>query len=166
MKKITILAATLGASLYLSSTASNAASISTTFGVSATVLSTCSTVTATTLAFGNYDPLSGSDKDSTSTINVTCSNGTPFSIKLNGGANGSISDRKLKEDAGSDLLSYGLYTDSGRTTVWGDGNSGQVVASTGTGAAVAQTVYGRVSGGQNTKNAGAYSDTITVTVDY
>lgn len=143
-----------------------ATSINTTFSVTANVLSTCSTVTATTLAFGDYNPLSGSDKDSTSTIDVTCTNGTAFSIKLNGGVTGSISQRKLKEDSGSHILNYGLFTDSSRGTTWGDGSSGQVVSDTGTGSAVQETVYGRITGGQNNRNAGTYSDTITVTVDY
>ena len=143
-----------------------AASITTTFGVSATVLSTCSTVTATALNFSDYDPLSGADKDASTTIDVTCSNGTPFIVKLGGGTNGNITQRKLKEDGGSDELNYNLYTDASRTTVWGDGSTGQTVNGTGTGSAVQETVYGRIAGGQNSKAAGVYSDTITVTVDY
>jgi spore coat protein U-like protein len=163
MRKV-ILGSTLFA-LSFSSNYSFSGSINTTFSVTANVLSTCNTVTATTLAFGDYDSLSGSDKDTTSTISVTCTSGTSFSIKLNGGDNGTISARNLKEDAGTDTLSYGLYTDSSRSTVWGDGVTGSDVTGTGTGSAVTETVYGRISGGQ-TKNTGSYTDTITVTVDY
>lgn len=145
---------------------SQAASINTAFSVTANVLNTCSTVTATALGFGDYDPLSGTDKDSTSTIDVTCTNGTPFIVKLNGGTNGTITQRKLKEDAGSDELNYNLYTDASRSTLWGDGSTGQTLNDTGTGSAVQETVYGRISGGQTSKTAGSYSDTINVTVDY
>lgn len=150
----------------LCSLAAHAGSVNTTFGVSATVVSTCSTVTATALAFGDYDPLSGSNKDSTNTIDVTCTMGTPFAIKLNGGVNGTINARVMQEDTGSGLLSYGLYTNAARTTVWGDGSTGTSVSGTGTGSAVQQTVYGRIAASQTGKNAGTYSDTITVTVDY
>lgn len=143
-----------------------AASINTTFNVTANVLSTCSTVTANALDFNDYDPLTGADKDATTTIDVTCTNGTPFTVKLNGGNTGTITQRKLKEDAGSDELNYNLYTDASRTTLWGDGSTGQTVTGTGTGTAVQETVYGRISGGQNDKSVGSYSDVITVTVDY
>ncbi len=166
MGKIRTVIALTSVTSLLAFSNSFAASINTTFSVTANVLSTCSTVTATTLAFGDYNPISGSDKDSTSTIDVTCTNGTAFSIKLNGGVTGIISQRKLKEDSGSHFLNYGLFTDLSRGTTWGDGSSGQVVSDTGTGSAVQETVYGRIAGGQNNKNPGTYSDTITVTVDY
>lgn len=143
-----------------------ASSINTTFGVSATVLNTCSTVTATAISFGDYDPLSGSNLDSTGNINVTCTSGTPFTIKLNGGLHGSIAQRKMKQDGGNGELMYGLYKDSNHTTVWGDDAAGEAVTGTGTGSSLQKTVYGRVSGGQSSSNAGSYSDTIVVTVDY
>lgn len=166
MKNKLVLRAAIGLLGIGFTTISSAESITTTFNVSANVLDTCSTVTATSLGFGDYDPLSGQDKDATSTIDVTCSNGTAFVVKLNGGVNGNISDRKLKEDAGDEELSYGLFTDASRSTVWGDGAVGQLVSGTGTGSAIQETVYGRISGGQNDKATGSYSDTITVTVDY
>lgn len=165
-KKLTIIAAGTVLGLTCWAQSAQSASINTTFNVTATVVSTCSTVTATALAFGDYDSLSGADRDSSSTIDVTCTNGTPFAIKLNGGTYGTITQRKLKEDAGSDELNYNLYSDASRSTLWGDGSSGQVVNGTGTGNAVQQTVYGRISGGQSDKTAGTYSDVINVTVDY
>jgi spore coat protein U-like protein len=71
--------------------------------------------------------------------------------------------RRLK-DSGTNYLSYVLYSDSGRTALWG--NDATVdVAATGTGVADAHTVYGRVASGQN-KPAGSYSDTVVATVTF
>ena len=156
----------LAASLASLAAPSMAGSVSTTFGVSANVLETCSTVTATALAFGDYDPLNGADKDSTSTIDVTCSNGTPFTIKLDGGMHSDPQGRHMQRDGGAETLHYDLFSDAARTQVWGNGTVGDVVSGTGTGVVVQETVYGRVHGGQNEKPTGTYSDTITVNVDY
>ena len=54
-----------------------AATTTTTFNVTATVLNSCS-VTATDLAFGTYDPASVTDKQGASTITVTCTLGTAY----------------------------------------------------------------------------------------
>jgi spore coat protein U-like protein len=69
--------------------------------------------------------------------------------------------------AGANLLNYNIYTTTGRTTVWGDGTAGTAtLAGTGTGAAQAVTVYGRVNSGQTSVPAGSYADTVAVTVTY
>ncbi len=65
----------------------------------------------------------------------------------------------------SNLLVYSVYTDNGRTTVWGNSTGVDVVASTGTGAQQSFTMYGRAPAAQ-TAPAGSYSDTITVTVTF
>ncbi len=67
---------------------------------------------------------------------------------------------------GSDGITYGLYKDAARSQLWEDANTpGSTVAGTGTGSAQSATVYGRVSA-QGTPSAGAYSDTVVVTVTY
>lgn len=133
----------------------------TTFNVTATVLSSCN-VSATDLAFGNYDPTAG-DKDSTSTITATCTAGTTYAIALGEGQNTS---RQMKLTTGSELLDYELYQPSGYTTIWGDVGSGATVPQTSTtGAPVNYTVNGRVTGGQYV-TAGAYTDEVLVTVTY
>ena len=69
--------------------------------------------------------------------------------------------------SGSNLLSYNLYTDSARTSVWGDGTgSTNTIGGTGTGGSQAVTVYGRVSLGQTGVPAGSYADTVAVTITY
>lgn len=137
----------------------------TTFSVTATVLASC-TVSAGTLAFGTYTPTSGSPLDTTSTVNVTCTNGTTYTVALDGGSTASNVAARAMSDTHSHTLSYGIYTDSGRATVWGDG-TGSSVTQPGTGSGSQQVIiaYGRASASQFAA-AGNYSDTVTVTVSY
>lgn len=147
-------------------TAAQAATTTTNLNVSATVSANC-TASTTPVAFGSIDVLSGSSFDATGGVTVTCTNGTAWSASagLGGGAGATFASRKMT--AGANLLNYTLYTDSGRTTIWGDGTGGTAaVTNTGSGTPQNFTVYGRVLSGQATALAGAYSDTVLVTVTY
>jgi len=148
--------------LVLSAPASFAATDSTTFAVTATVLSTCA-VAASPLAFGNY---SMAQVDSSAPVLVTCTNGTTYTVGLSAGVGtgASVASRKLTGPA-SQALTYSLYGDVGRTTVWGQTIGVDTVAGTGNGAAQTLTVYGRVPASQG-PGPGAYTDTITVTLTY
>jgi spore coat protein U-like protein len=143
-----------------------AATTTTTFGVSATVLSAC-IVTATPLAFGNYTASAGSPTDANSTVTATCTSGVSYSIALNGGTTtgGTVAARLMAN--GSNTLGYGLYTTNGYSTIWGDGTltTSTVGPNTATGLPQNYTVYGQIPTGQYVA-AGAYTDTITVTVNY
>ena len=133
--------------------------------VTATVTSNCA-VSTTAVAFGNVDVTLNSNVDGTGAISVTCTNGTAWTAKANAGAGTGASLAVRKMTSGSNLLDYALYTDSARTTVWGDGVTTSTITGTGTGAAQARTIYGRVPSGQTTKPVGSYADTVTVTVTY
>lgn len=144
----------------------------TTFLVSANVIKSCN-VSATALAFGTYDPLSATNATGTSTVSVQCTKTTVATIALNGGVNGSLAQRKMKDTGSStDLLNYQLYTTSGNSAVWGDGTGGTSTQSyTSASAATVQpfTVYGTIPSGQNvtpSSVANSYQDTITVTVTF
>ncbi|MGH8283888.1 MAG: Csu type fimbrial protein [Gammaproteobacteria bacterium] len=143
---------------------------STTFLVSAQVISSCN-VTATPLAFGSYDQLSGTAKLGTSTVSVQCTSGTVATIALNGGVNGTLAQRKMKDSVSGDILNYQLYTTLSNTAVWGDGTGSTVTQSyPSTNSATVQpfTVYGTIPSGQNvaTSTSNTYQDTITVTVSF
>ena len=141
-----------------------AATTTATFNVTATVLSSC-VVSATDLAFGNYTSSSGSLLDATSTVQVTCTGGSAYTVALDGGTAADVSARAMSDGA-AHALSYGLYTTNARDTIWGDGTAGSVTQSgTGDGTAQSLTVYGRVPASQFVA-AGAYSDLITVTLSY
>jgi spore coat protein U-like protein len=153
--------------LALWGTASLAATTTTTFGVSATIVDSCS-VSATALGFGNVDPVSlaGTAVDATTTVDVTCANGTAYDVGLDAGTASGATVTTRQMTSGANTLNYALYSDSGRTTNWGNTVATDTVTGTGDGTAQSLTVYGRIPSGQGTVPTGAYSDTITVTVTY
>jgi spore coat protein U-like protein len=133
-----------------------------TFTVSATVQATCSVVTSP-LAFGAY---SGAVLAGTTTVSVTCTNTTPYSIGLNAGiATGATVTTRKMTGPSSSLISYGMYSDAGHTVNWGNTPATDTVAGTGIGSVQVSTVYGQMPAGQLV-TPGAYSDTITATVTY
>jgi spore coat protein U-like protein len=141
-----------------------AATTTTTFTVSITITASCVINSASTLSFGSQGVLTA-NVDNTSTIQVQCSNTTPYNIGLNAGTatGATVTTRKMTN--GAVTVSYSLYSDSGRTTNWGNTVGTDTVSSTGTGTSQSFTVYGRVPP-QSTPAPQAYSDTITVTVTY
>ena len=132
--------------------------------------------------FGAYNPLtvspdlpgngsfviactdSGGNKNKTTTINYT--------VRLSGQAL-----RQLAPPSGSDRLNYNLYTDSNRSSVWGDGTAGTSVI-TGSIAVLGQSTastapipyYGKIIAAQDVSAASpgplstTYSQTLVMTV--
>jgi spore coat protein U-like protein len=144
-----------------------AATATTSFLVSATVLTAC-IVVATPLAFGNYDPTSATALAGTSTVSVTCTLSAPYNIGLDagGGSGATVTVRKMTRTVGgAQTLNYGLYQDSGHATVWGNTIGTNTVAVTGSGLLQATTVYGLIPVDQASP-AAVYNDTINVTVTY
>jgi spore coat protein U-like protein len=134
------------------------------FTVQVTIAATCVVTSATNLNFGTQGVLAA-NVDQTSTINVTCTNTTPYNIGLDKGVNGaSVTTRQMKS-AGPALINYSLFSDAGRTVNWGNTVGTDTVAATGNGAAQPFTVYGRIPP-QTSPLAAVYTDTITVTVTY
>lgn len=131
---------------------------------------TICTVSASGVAFGNYDPLANANADGTGSVSVTCigSGTVTYTISASMGS-GTYQARKLV--SGSHTLDYNVYTDSTRTTIWGDESSGtglisDSVTATPGGATKTSTVYGRIFSGQKTASVGSYSDTLIVTISY
>lgn len=150
----------------LAAAGANAGSTTTTFTASATIASAC-TVTATNLSFGTYSATSSTALTGTSTINVYCTWGSPYTVLLNvGTGGGTFATRDMAN--GTNLMQYNLYTTSAHTAIWGDGTSStSTVAGTGVGVLTASpnTVYGNIPISQDLP-AGTYSSIITVTVNY
>lgn len=153
-------------SALLAAGAAHAATATTNLSVTATVTANC-TVSSSAVAFGSVNPISGSNVDGTGSITVTCTNGTAWaaSAGAGGGTGATLASRKMMSSANP--LNYSLYTDSGRTTTWGDGTaSTATITNNGTGSSQAVTIYGRVPSGQVTAPPGSYTDTVAVTVTY
>ena len=146
--------------------AASAATTSSTLSVDATVTANC-TVSTSALDFGDVDPLSGSNIDGTGGIVVTCTSGTAWTASAGIGSGSGASFTSRRMSAGSNLLNYNLYTNSSRSSVWGDGTaSTATIGGTGNGSAQNSTVYGRIASGQTSVPPGSYSDTVSVTVSY
>jgi spore coat protein U domain-containing protein, fimbrial subunit CupE1/2/3/6 len=157
-------AGSLGGNSYATTATSN-------LTVTAAVNATC-TISAGTLAFGTYDPVSTNasaalDADADA-VTVRCTKDAAAKVTLGQGANptGASTDaapaRQMAD--GTKRLAYELYSDAGRTSVWGNTDP-TGVAHVGTGLSANLRVYGRISGGQNVP-AGSYSDTVVATVTF
>lgn len=134
-------------------------------------LAACTVSVSQAVAFGSYNPFGLTAVDTTGTINLSCSGLVSlylYDISLNQGSWGTFSQRNMAN--GSNRLGYNLYTNTARTTVWGDGTSGTstqggtcliVLGS----CSVNLTVYARLPASQNVAT-GSYADSVTVTVNY
>lgn len=160
LKGVTVIAAAL-----MLAAPAQAATSTTSFQVTATVNPACS-VAASNLAFGVYDTASATPTDGTTTLNVTCSNGTPYTVGLDEGTGqqATVAQRKLTATS-QNFLVYALYVDAARTTVWGETIGVNTVAGTGAGTLQSLTVHGRVPA-QQTVTPATFTDTITVTLTY
>ena len=158
------LAALTAAFFSFAGSGAEAATATGSFNVQVTIAATCVVTSATNLNFGTQGVLAA-NVDQTSTINVTCTNTTPYNIGLDKGVNGaSVTTRQMKA-AGPALINYSLFSDAGRTVNWGNTVGTDTVAATGTGSAQPFTVFGRIPP-QVSPLAAVYTDTITVTVTY
>jgi len=166
--------AAVAASLLVAGVAANAATATANFNVTASVPALC-TVTAASLAFGNYTPNGGNvDAQATNSIAVRCTKGTAYTVGLNAGLapGATVTNRRMRSTATpANELAYSLYTTAGRTTNWGDTapNGAPTGTSTGFATAVNFTVFGRIPDTATNQDAAAatdYTDTITVTVTY
>lgn len=119
-------------------------------------------ITVVPVTFGTYQPLSATPRDSTGRITLDCNKSLTATVALNEGINSaSFSTRQMSN--GSSRLAYQLYTNASHSIVWGDGTGGSlpVLMLEGT----SHTIYGRVPT-QQMVGAGAYSDTILVTLSF
>lgn len=144
----------------LGTTPASATTVTTTFGVSATVQATC-LVSASAMDFGTY---TGAVATGSTTVSVTCTNTTGYNVSLSAGSGGSVTTRQMV-GPNSAVLNYGLFRDSAYKNNWGVTVGTDTVAGTGNGSAQTLNVYGQVPAGQYVA-PGTYSDTITATVTY
>jgi spore coat protein U-like protein len=158
----TMIALTAAAAVLLIGGASATAGTATgTITVTASVAKNC-TLSSPTLAFGAYDPTSGTPLDVSTTLTVTCTKTTPWTIALDNGLNFASSARHMKDAVSADTLTYEIYSDAPRTTVW---NSTNTVAGAGT-PATQPSVYGRIPTAQFVTPAAVYSDSVVATITF
>jgi spore coat protein U-like protein len=127
---------------------------------------TCNITNITHVNFGNYDVADLIPKDAIGSITINCDKRTIVTISLNRGAfSPNFSNRYMKHLTLNDLLSYNLYTNVSRTTIWGDGTGGSstLTIEVKNNRPSTATIYGRITPNQNV-SAGNYSDTVTITI--
>ncbi len=140
--------------------------------VQLTITAAC-TIGAATLDFGSASGTSllTTALTASTTVSVTCSNGSPYSIGMGQGSNYSSTNRMIN---GTAFIGYGLYLDSADTEAWSTTTSssscsgGLNTCSLGTGNGSAQSVniYGKVPTVSSAPAPGAYSDTVVMTITY
>jgi spore coat protein U-like protein len=146
-------------------------------GMEARAVADC-TVTAVGVNFGIYDPYITTPEDSVGEITVTCTHVSGpatevrYTVTLSTGSSGSYAPRRLR--AGTYLLGYNLWSDSGRSSIWGNGSAGTVIVSgalrvgPGVGNRVrsaVHSIYGRIPALQDAAE-GDYVDSIVATLTY
>ena len=146
----------------LSPQQAGAASATASFNVTVTVLTSCA-VSAADLAFGTYDAATATDHTGNTTISVTCSLLTPYTLSMNTGSNAQGSTRRM--GSGTARLAYEVYRDAAMTNVFGTAAAAAGISGVGTGFAVPTTIYGKIPKNQAVV-AGNYADALTVTIDY
>ena len=125
------------------------------------------TISATAVAFGNYNVFGLTNVDSTGSITYRCNTAAAnISIALSKGASSTFTPRTLMK--GAEALSFNLYRNAARTEIWGDGTGGtsmDTVANPANNQNVNVTVYGRIPALQDV-SAGSYNDTIVATINF
>jgi len=127
------------------------------------ILGTCSVVTGGLMDFGVHGSIL-SGVDAAGTLVVNCTSGISYTVELDAGAGSGATVALRKMTLSGVTIDYELYTDSARTTLWGDGTAGtSVLSASGTGVDDTLNVYGRVIA-QTTPSQGTYNDTVTATI--
>lgn len=134
------------------------------FTATATVPTACRAVATTDLDFGSASGVITGSIDQTSTISLTCTGGTAWSIGLDNGQHAMGGVRRMRAGLLGGTLDYALYRDPSRSLRWGATPNVDTQTGTGNGLPQAVTVYGRVP--PQSAGAGSYSDVIVVTVTY
>ena len=140
----------------------------------AAVTFTC-TVSASGIAFGNYNPLSSTGDSAVGSWSVTCnaigsgSATVAGTLSLSTGSSGTYAARTMK--SGTHALQYNIYVTPSYNLVFGDGTAGTFAPSdSGTVTAgqvyqITGSMYGFLPPSQDVP-AGSYMDSIIVTVTY
>jgi spore coat protein U-like protein len=122
--------------------------------VTANVQPSCQITNVGDISFGTYDPLSATPKDADGSITFRCVKGTSYKAYI-------VGTREMT--GGVDTITFELYSDAGRSSVFESDNSGGSTTSTSINPIV-QGIYGRIEPGQDVTVA-SYSTTLVATVE-
>ena len=134
------------------------------FDVTMKIIADC-TIAANPLDFGQAQGVLNAAVNVNTTLNVTCTNTTPYNIGLNAGTGtgSSTSARLMSGTAGnSSTVAFNLYQAAGSTN-WGNTQGTDTKSGVGSGVSQIITVYGNVPA-QATPQPDTYKSTITATI--
>lgn len=141
------------------------ASTTNTNNITATVSAKC-TIGAFSIAFGAYDPFNATPLDQQGTVTINCTKGTSGTVSFDLGVNASGAVRRMKDTgAGTNFLTYEIYTSNTYSTVWNAVNTVVLGPSVSKNTALTATAYGRVAAGQDAAVM-SYQDTLVATVTF
>lgn len=160
MRKFILVAAGAG---MVAATPAVAGTNSATLTVTAEVVDSCE-VTDATLAWTGLGVLAGTDHDTSTSMSITCTDGSDYNITMGAGDNASAGQRYMA-GSGTDTIPYDLYlgVPSSGTVL---PVSTAVAAGTGTGAAQTLTIGGRIPSTAANVAADTYSDSVAVTITF
>jgi spore coat protein U-like protein len=139
--------------------------------VTMTITAGC-TITSPTLTFPSTvgTALTAAAVPASTTVSVTCTNGSPYTIGMGQGGNYTTSNRMVSS---GNYIPYGLFVDAALTHPWTTGanpttctTSNDCSIGTGTGSAQTITIYGNVPIMAVAPTVGTYTDTVVMTVTY
>jgi len=127
----------------------------------------CTISTRTNVVFGNYNVYTATPVTVNGQIRINCNAATnSVIVDLSRGNAPTFLPRYMLK--GIEHLTYNLYLDAARTTIWGDNTGGTVhygPTNPPNGTNVNITIYGQVTALQDV-SAGAYTDSITATANF
>lgn len=148
----------------------HADSSTSTMNVSVSVEHSCS-IEANPMEFGAYNGVVenvSTALEATATLETTCTSGAGALVTINSGASAGsgLADEPVRRMTAGEgqFLSYQVYSDIARGTVWGN-TASTGVAFTGTGVPQILSAYGSVLAAQPAA-LGVYSDQLVVTITY
>lgn len=130
--------------------------------VTATVEESCQ-LNARPVIFGAM-PSEHDSIDAHSTVALTCTPEASYVVTMDDGRNGWGGGRRMADATGAGYLAYDIFSDAGRTRRWGATAASAVSAVAPSSGRVELGVYARLAAGPTP--AGAYADTVTVTVAF
>lgn len=126
----------------------------------------CSIASVSPVAFPDYDVFRAAPTDGQGMVTFSCKGvgQRSVTIELSPGGAGRFDRREMR--AAGESLSYNLFLDAGRGTIWGDGGGGTArygPVQPPNNSPVLVPIFGRIPPGQNV-SPGTYADAVTLTL--
>jgi spore coat protein U-like protein len=143
-----------------------AGELTTTMTVQVNVIDACTSLFSGFLDFGTVPAATGQTVNQFTSIEVQCTNGTPFQVGMDNGQSAS-GERRMQSfsDPGLPELPYDIFRDSAATQRWGAVSTPDAFVGTGNGTSQTILVFGQVVVSPGTTPS-SYNDSVTITLSF